>query len=366
VIARASQTLSEGDFHITLPNRKANDELGVLNGNFKKMADTFKSYIEEISSPLTLLANGDLRFGIEREYVGQFALVKDAINNIDAILNDTMSEIANASSQVSAGSKQIADGSQSLARSSVEQTAAVSELSASVTAVESKTAVNADIAAKAAVLADSIMRQAETGSRQMDEMIQAVRDINDSSQSIGKIIKTIDDIAFQTNILALNAAVEAARAGQYGKGFAVVAEEVRNLASKSAEAARNTGSMIQDSMEKAGLGFRIAGETSTSLNEIVTGIQESSRLITEIAKLSNEQSSSIAQIRAGIDQVERTVQQNSATAEESAASSQEMNSQSIMLQELISQFKLKKAWNSVPTKLSLLSVIKSFATLGTG
>jgi len=175
----------------------------------------------------------------------------------------------------------------------------------------------------------------------MDEMINAVKDIDQASQSINRVIKVIDDIAFQTNILALNAAVEAARAGQHGKGFAVVAEEVRNLASKSAEAAHDTGSLIANSIEKAELGNRIAHDTAQSLEKIVSGINESAQIVYDIAQSSEQQTIGIKQINTGIDQVAQVVQANSATAEESAASSEEMSGQANMLEEMVAQFKLR-------------------------
>jgi methyl-accepting chemotaxis protein len=186
------------------------------------------------------------------------------------------------------------------------------------------------------------MQSAEKGTRQMTEMTTAVGEINQASQNIGKVIKAIDDIAFQTNILALNAAVEAARAGQHGKGFAVVADEVRSLAAKSAEAAKDTGSLIQNSIEKAELGARIAADTAASLADIVSGINESNQIVSRIATSSEEQNVGIRQITDGIDGVAQVVTQNSATAEQSAAASEELSGQSAMLDQLISQFKVKE------------------------
>jgi len=257
-------------------------------------------------------------------------------------LNDMFVDIHAATKQAAAGSRQTADGAQSLAQGSTAQADNVAQLSSSIVEIAQRTKDNAEMAGRAANLAGTIMQNAEKGSRQMDEMTSAVKEINEASQSISKIIKVIDDIAFQTNILALNAAVEAARAGQHGKGFAVVAEEVRNLASKSADAARDTGSLISNSMEKAELGSRIAGETAESLAQIVSGISESNDIVSSIAASSEEQSHGIEQINRNIDLVAQVVQQNSSTAQESAAASVEMSRQSAILEELISKFKLKK------------------------
>ena len=257
-------------------------------------------------------------------------------------LNDMFIDIHSSTNLVSGSSRQISDGAQSLASGSTQQAASIEELSSSISGIAKTIRSNAELADKAARLAQTIRDNAEKGSRQMDDMMGAVNEINVASGLIGKVIKVIDDIAFQTNILALNAAVEAARAGQHGKGFAVVAEEVRNLAAKSAEAAKETSGLIENSVEKANLGVRIAGETAASLDEIVSGISESNRLITDIARLSEEQTQGINEINIGIDQVAQVVSQNSATAEESAAASEEMSGQADMLQELISQFRLKE------------------------
>lgn len=308
-------------------------------GDTIKVSQKFIEHITHISEELEKISNGDLTVNIN--VLSDEDIMGNTLLRLEQNLNNMFGELNASTSQVSAGAKQIADGSQSLAQGSTEQAASVQQLSSSIAEIAAKTKENADMAERAAILAGTIMSSAEKGSRQMDEMITAVNDINQASQQISKVIKVIDDIAFQTNILALNAAVEAARAGQHGKGFAVVAEEVRSLAAKSADAAKETGEMIQNSMEKAGLGSRIAGETAESLTGIVQGINESTQLVSQIAQSSGEQTAGIVQINDGIDQVAQIIQQTSATAEESAAASEEMSEQSDMLQSLVDQFKLK-------------------------
>jgi len=322
------------------------DEIGILFVSFAGLIE----YMIEISDELKMVADGNLDFEVlirsEKDLLSQ--TLQKMLND----LNGMFGEINAAAAQVSVGSKQIAGGSQTLAQGSNEQAASVQQLSSSITEIAQKTKGNADMASRAAALANDIKDSAEKGSRQMDEMMTAVRDINASSQNISKVIKSIDDIAFQTNILALNAAVEAARAGQHGKGFAVVAEEVRNLAAKSAEAAKDTESLIADSITKAELGSRIADDTAASLTEIVSGIGESTQLVVEIASSSEDQSEGIAQINKGIERVAQGVSQTSATAEESAAASQEMSGQSVVLEELVSRFKLKDSGNRRFDKIS--------------
>lgn len=309
-------------------------------GQTAEGASALLKHITNISGKLETIADGDLTVTIKP--LSDADTMGNSLLNMVGSLNNMFGEIQTSTGQVSINSKQIANGALSLAQGSTEQASAIQQLSSSIASITEKTKKNAITADKTSKLSEGIKDSAEKGSRQMDDMIIAVQDINDASQSISKIIKTIDDIAFQTNILALNAAVEAARAGHHGKGFAVVAEEVRSLAAKSAEAAKETGYMIQNSMEKAEFGSSIASETAISLAEIVTGINESSRLIEEIAKASEEQSEGINQVNIGIDQVAHVVNQNSATAEESAAASQEMSNQSELLNELITQFRLRK------------------------
>ena len=311
------------------------DEIGRLFGVYVGVID----WLNEISGAVKALANGDLNIHVNVR--SEYDTLNKSIQKMVDDLNDMFGEINNASHQVASGSQQIADGSQTLAQGSTEQAATVQQLSASTTEVAEKTKANAVMAGKAAELAKTIRGNAEKGSKQMDDMVVAVGEISQASQSISKVIKVIDDIAFQTNILALNAAVEAARAGQHGKGFAVVADEVRTLAAKSAEAAKDTGALISNSMEKSEHGARIAKDTAESLAEIVSGINESSEIVGEIAMSSEAQTAGIAQTNSGIDQVASIVQQNSATAEESAAAAEELSGQSTMLKDLIGRFKLK-------------------------
>ncbi|MCL2082336.1 MAG: methyl-accepting chemotaxis protein [Oscillospiraceae bacterium] len=271
---------------------------------------------------------------------GHVEVVQDITEMLKAQKSEAelVENIKNSSRYFIANSKTIADDSSALSQSSAQQSTAIEELSDSIAKIADKTNANAEMAEQVAHLAESIKDGAEKGSRQMQEMMLAVDGINEASQSVGKVIKTIDDIAFQTNILALNAAVEAARAGQHGKGFAVVAEEVRSLASKSADAAKDTGSLISNSKEKAELGTRIAQETSASLSEIVEGINESTHLITEIAMSSEMQSAGIMQINTGIDHVAQIIQQNSSIVKESVATAEEMKIQAGILDDLLSQF----------------------------
>ncbi len=313
------------------------DEVGQSAASFLSMLERFGV----ISGVMQSVAKGDLSVSIEP--LGAEDTMGNSLVLMVKSLNNMFKEISISADQVSTGSSQIADGAQTLAQGTTEQAAAIEQLSASISNISEQTKHNAELAVNAKTMGEDIKDNAETGNRQMEEMIVAVQDISEASQSIGKVIKIIDDIAFQTNILALNAAVEAARAGQHGKGFAVVADEVRNLAAKSAEAAKNTGQLIETSIEKAQQGAAISERTAASLRQIVNGIIQSSQLVAEISDSSSQQAEAILQISEGISQVSQVVQQNSATAEESAAASEEMSGQATVLHQLLEQFRLKDA-----------------------
>ncbi len=344
-IGAFSERIKTGELGIHSPSSasiavRSSDEVGRMARSLEEAYQRLQGYIGEIVACMEAIAGGDYSTLSSYEFHGDFVLIGHAINAIIEQQNVTLSRISSSMAQVTVSSAQMADGAQTLAHGSTEQAATVQQLSAAISDIASKTHDNAVMAGDASRLANVVLANAEKGSHQMNEMIEAVNDINQASQDIGKVIKVIDDIAFQTNILALNAAVEAARAGQHGKGFAVVAEEVRNLSAKSAEAARDTGTMIENSMGKARYGAEIAANTASSFTEIVSGISESVQILGRIAELSEDQNMGIRQINSGIDQVAQVVQQNSATAEESAAASEEMSSMAASLNTLVAQFRL--------------------------
>nr|WP_319487945.1 methyl-accepting chemotaxis protein [uncultured Caproiciproducens sp.] len=318
------------------------DELGELATIFKNTSLELSGYIVEISDVLENMANGNLKAEVERDYVGDFAPIKKALIEIIDSLNNVFSEIEVAAQQVSSGAGEIANGAQSLSNGATEQAGSLEQLSASINEISRQVKQNADDAGNAKTLAQDAEHELDAGKETIGEMIEAIDQIRVSSSEITKIIKTIDDIAFQTNILALNAAVEAARAGTAGRGFAVVADEVRNLASKSAEAAKHTTSLIEGSVGAVENGTRIAGKTADLLNRIIEKFTSVNNLVTQIAGASNDQANSIEQIDVGVAQISAVVQTNSATAEESAAAAEELSAQASLLRDRVAKFELKK------------------------
>jgi methyl-accepting chemotaxis protein len=312
----------------------------IIEGMNKTM-EAVAAPIEESSQILQELAKGNLTVAVAGEYKGEYNKIKTALNQTIDVFNELLGNINIAASQVSVGSNQVSDASQSLSQGATEQASAIEELTSSVTEVASQTRQNAMNATQASEISTVMKADAARGNEKMSQMLKSISAISESSMNISKIIKVIDDIAFQTNILALNAAVEAARAGQYGKGFAVVAEEVRNLAGKSAQAAQETTLLIEGSISKVENGTNIANETAGMLDKIVESAQKSATLVSQIAAASNEQATAVAQIDQGLVQVSTVVQTNSATAEESAASSEELSGQSNMLMEMVEKFNLK-------------------------
>jgi methyl-accepting chemotaxis protein len=333
--------MSKGNLKVSVKGNYKGDHAQIKNA-LNATIGTLSSYVTEISDTLTEMANGNLVVGINKEYMGDFSHIKDSLNNIIKSFNNVLNDMNTAASQVSSGARQVADSSQALSQGSTEQASSVEQLTASMEEISAQTKQNATYANEANELALAAKEDAIKGNAHMKEMLKAINEINEASSNISKIIKVIDEIAFQTNILALNAAVEAARAGQHGKGFAVVAEEVRNLAARSANAAKETTVLIEGSIKKSEDGTKIADETATALTGIVEIVANAAKIVGEIATASNEQASGIAQINQGIIQVSQVIQNNSSTSEESAAASEQLSSQAELLSNMVGKFKLKK------------------------
>ena len=343
-LSQVAAKIAEGELDQTI-RHSSNDELGELADNFGRTVVRLRdyvTYIDEISEKLQEIADGNLDFQLSHEYVGEFSKIKESLEAISRAFNDTMGQISVAAGQVSEGAGYVSDGAQTLSQGSVQQNDAVELLASHITEVSDGIQRTAKGAEKASRISKEVGSNILESNDKMQHMNEAIQKISSKSTEIHSIIKTIEDIAFQTNILALNAAVEAARAGEAGKGFAVVADEVRNLAGKSSEAAKNTTVLIDQTVEAVEEGTNMARDTAESMMAVVAQAEEVNTLIEGIAEYSAKQASATEEVIRGIDRISDVVQSNMSTAEKSAAASEELSGQANMLRDLVSKFRLKK------------------------
>ena len=339
-ITHRAQPLQEGRLSLDLGYRSKN-ELGQLAQTLESSMGRVQEYVADIDRVMAELAQGNFDVSTSARYIGDFQPIEEALGRFTMSISDAMSSIIQAEQRVSSHAEQLSSGAQALAQGATEQASAVQELYATVDDLSKSAGRNVEAAANAQRSAKLTSEQVTLSSKQMEEMVAAMDDIAESSQQIGKIIATIENIAFQTNILALNAAVEAARAGSAGKGFAVVADEVRNLASKSDEAAKATKDLIENSVQSTERGSRIVGEVSQSLKQALDLVVQSDEAIHSITEAVHQEAESLSQVSEGIGQISSVVQTNSASSEESAAVSSELFEQVHLLEDETKKFRLK-------------------------
>jgi len=343
-IVEASEVLTEfskGRLDVEVKGQYAGDHAEIknaLNLTIKTIAD----YIHEISFVLNKMAHKDLTVQINRHYLGDFNEIKTSINGISVAFNHVFDEINNSAGEISLGTNEVAESAQVLSHGATKQASAIEEMTSSVNKVKEQTTESAVKAKTANDRSMEVKNNAVKGVEQMSKMLEAMNKINTSSTNISEVVKAIDEIAFQTNILALNAAVEAARAGEHGKGFAVVAQEVRNLAARSSEAAKETAELIENSITTVGEGMRMTTETADALDTIVVGIEDVATIVSGISMDSEEQATTVQQMSEGITQISTVTQMNEESANTSASTSEEMAAQSDVLKGMIEEFKLLK------------------------
>ena len=337
--------LSKGHLHTKI-NYNGKNEFGTLAKHMNFSFEELAKYVDAIDAGMSEFSNKNFAVNNPVKFIGDFAHIEEAIDSFQNNMNSLLLDLIHSAEQVAAGAEQVSDGSQELAQGAAEQASSIEEISATFTEISNHISNTASLSQKADELGKETGEIVNNGREEMKQLQDSIHDIALASNNIQGIIKVIDDIAFQTNILALNAAVEAARAGNAGKGFAVVANEVRNLAKKSADAARDTTELIQNSLKHVSRGEEIAQRTGAAFDDVDHATSSILDMIAQIAQASKEQADSVAQITVGVDQISAVIHTTSATSEQSAATSEELNGQASLMKRLLSDFKLRNSTTS--------------------